>query len=265
VQGVDDDSNRRHKRFAGAASRPGLHARVTLLAGFHLEVSGEEVNLPLGPQRVVARLALAGRPSRSATAGQLWPDQPEERALNNLRSALHRLERSCPGIVQRVGGALTLHPWVWVDVHDLARWAKAVLSGEDGCMHDPPEGADTHEELLPGWYDDWVCLERERLQQLRIHALESWAEYLLAASRYGEALCIAYSVMQMEPLRESVNRLLIRVHIAEGNVVEALRRYETFRLMLASELGLEPSAKMIELLRPLRRTASGRMQAMTRR
>ena len=30
------------------------------------------------------------------------------------------------------------------------------------------------EELLPGWYDDWVLYEREKLEQRKIRALETW-------------------------------------------------------------------------------------------
>ena len=33
--------------------------------------------------------------------------------------------------------------------------------------------------LLPGWYDDWIVLEQQRRDQLRLHALEAAAEVLL--------------------------------------------------------------------------------------
>ncbi|MEU3454978.1 BTAD domain-containing putative transcriptional regulator [Micromonospora sp. NPDC006766] len=229
--------------------------RLTLLAGFKVEVGGQEIPLRPTAQHVVAYLAVAGRPSRSGTAGRLWPDQPEPQALNSLRSALHRLKRSCSGLVLRTGGMLCLNPLVQVDVHEVTQWARRMLSGADTGVVAPPAGVALDEELLPGWYDDWVCLERERLQQLRMHALESWAEHLLRAGRFGEALYAAYSVMRMEPLRESANRLVVRAHLAEGNAVEALRRYESYRAMLAGELGLEPSAQMTALVRTLCRIA----------
>jgi hypothetical protein len=56
-------------------------------------------------------------------------------------------------------------------------------------------------DLLPGWYDDCVLLERERVRQLHMHALEALAEKLAAAGRYGEAVPAAYAAVVAEPLR----------------------------------------------------------------
>ena len=111
-------------------------------------------------------------------------------------------------------------------------------------------------ELLPGWYDEWVLLERERLCQLRMHALEAWAGKLAAAGRYGEAIQAACAAVGVEPLRESAHRALVRVHLAEGNVAEAVRAYESFRALLAAELGVEPTAQMDALVCRFRRSAA---------
>ena len=111
-------------------------------------------------------------------------------------------------------------------------------------------------ELLPGWYDDWVLLERERIRQLRMHALEHVATRLTAAGRYGDALQVAYAAVGAEPLRESAHRTVVRVHLAEGNLVEALRAYEQFRILLRDDLGIQPSELMVRLVRGLRLSRS---------
>ena len=49
-------------------------------------------------------------------------------------------------------------------------------------------------------------------------------------------------------MRESAHRLLIQVHLAEGNRAEAGRQYEIYRNLLATELGIEPSASIKHLL-----------------
>jgi hypothetical protein len=41
---------------------------------------------------------------------------------------------------------------------------------------------------------------------------------------------------------------LIRAYVAEGNVCEAVRQFESFRKLLADELGIEPSTHVTSLL-----------------
>jgi DNA-binding SARP family transcriptional activator len=103
-------------------------------------------------------------------------------------------------------------------------------------------------DLLPGWYDDWVLHERERLRQLRLHALERAARIFLQERELDLAVALALEAVSAEPLRESANAVLISVYLAEGNVVDALRRYEQFRGQLHLELGLDPSPTMATLL-----------------
>jgi DNA-binding SARP family transcriptional activator len=226
---------------------------VTLLDGFEIHLGGRDRpmtsdRLPRGVQRLVARLCMSGRPPRSAVAGQLWPDVPESHAHASLRSALWRLQKAAPGLVEVSAGCLALADGVRVDVQELGEWARAVrdpdVPPEDFVVPD----AALLGELLPGWYDDWVLLERERLRQVRMHALEQVAARLAAAGRYGEALDAAYAAVRAEPLRESAHRTIVRVHFAEGNVAEALRAHSQFRALLQDELGVQPSELMTRLL-----------------
>jgi len=233
------------------------HARVSLLNGFELEVGdGHRPTavsaLPRSLQRLVAHLGLTGRPGRTAIAGQLWPDVPEEHAQGSLRSVLWRLQKAVPGLVTTWNGTLRLADGVAVDVQELDAWSRRVLErhGDIDSISAPPGGM--HGELLPGWYEDWVLLERERVRQMRMHGLERLAERLACAGRFGEAVEAAQAVVLAEPLRESGHRALIRVHLAEGNIVEALRQYEIFRAMLADELHVQPTPLMEALIYPVR-------------
>jgi DNA-binding SARP family transcriptional activator len=241
-----------------APTTPAATTRVALLDGFSLEIgdggSGTPVDdLPRGVQRLVAHLSLAGRPARGAIAGLLWPDVPEEHAHGSLRSALWRLQKVVPGLVECSGGALGLASDVRVDVREFAAWAQTVLDPAAGAEGLVTPDVTLQGELLPGWYDDWVLLERERLRQLRMHALEVLAERLVAAGRHGEAIEAAYAAVRGEPLRESAHRVLIRAHLAEGNVAEAVRAYESFCVMLDEELGVSPTAQMQALVSGIRR------------
>jgi DNA-binding SARP family transcriptional activator len=242
---------------AGLGVGPTSVRRVVLLDGFSLQ-SGDHRpgldggDLPPGVQRLVAHVSLSGRPARAAIAGQLWPDVVEEHALGSLRSTLWRLHKIAPGLIDASGGALSLAAGVRVDVRELSDWAERVRSPQAGAeeVRLPPGGL--RGDLLPGWYDDWVLLERERVRQLRLHTLEALAVRLAAMGRLADALEAAYEAVRTEPLRESAHRTVVRVHLMEGNLVEARRAHDVFREMLWEELGVHPSALMGELLRGIR-------------
>lgn len=227
-------------------------ARIVLLDGFALHLREEPEpasrNLPRAVQRLVARLSLSRCPDRNAIAGQLWPDVPECSAHGSLRSALWRLNRVAPGTVSASGGSLALAEGVRVDVRQLDAWASQVLDpdvrGDEISMPDDGLGG----ELLPGWREDWVLLERERVRQLRLHGLEALAEKLLACRRFGEAAEAAYAAGRADPLRESAHRVVVRIHLAEGNLAEARRAYENFRTLLMDTLGIAPTPQMTSLI-----------------
>lgn len=219
--------------------------RLSLLGAWQLTEPDRPVDVGTNGQRLYALLALRGRCDRSYLSGVLWPDCSDSHAHGNLRATLSRLHRrNLAGPLESMNGVLGLRGDVQVDVHDLVATAGAVL--DEGQVQPARSTLRrlTGDDLLVGWYDDWVLLERERLRQLRLHALETRAEQLAAAGRYGEAVDAALAAVRAEPLRESGVRALIRVHIAEGNHGEALRRYVAYRDRLRNELGLEPSPQM---------------------
>jgi DNA-binding SARP family transcriptional activator len=224
-------------------------ARLTLLDSFRLACEGEAVQVPMSAQRVLAFLALHDRPlQRSFVAGSLWLELPDNRAGASLRSALWRLPRCVPRVVEVSGHQLSLGPEVDVDLHAADAVARRVLnqSRPDGLDVDP---AALTGDLLPDWYEDWILVERESHRQLRLHALEKLCERLLDAGRLEQALELGLAAVAADPLRESAHRSVIRVHLEEGNVSEAMRQYRLFRNLLRNELGVEPSEQMQLLLR----------------
>jgi len=107
-------------------------------------------------------------------------------------------------------------------------------------------------ELLPGWYQEWVVVERERVHMQQVHGLELLCARLTRDGRYYEAVEAGLAAVRAEPLRESARCLLIGAHLASGNTAEALRQYELFRATLHRELGLQPSPHMEDLVGSLR-------------
>lgn len=237
--------------IAPSATAP-VGIRLGLLGTFEATVDGEVVALPMSAQRVLAFLALHGRSLlRSFVAGSLWLESTDDKAAGSLRSSLWRVNRDAR-FVEANGEQLRLHAGVAVDLDDATEQAQRLL---DPSTSDCPSLNRflMHDDLLPDWYDDWVAIERERYRQLRVHALEQLCERLLAAERFGEASEAGHAAVRIEPLRESAHRLVVRVHLAEGNESEALRHYNRFRDLLAGELALAPSAKMTALVEHLTR------------
>lgn len=233
------------------AERCGEHLPVAtdliLLDCFTLRYDGMSVATGLGGQRLLALLALRGRLPRTALAGTLWPNSTDARALASLRTALWQLGRRRPSPVETDHDHLSLRPAVVVDVHVVTGWASRIADGAA-----PDDDLDLSfaggGELLPGWYEDWVQFERERLRQMRLHALENVAVQLGQRRRYAAAIQTALEAIRLDPLRESAHRTLIGVHLSEGNVVEAVRNFDAFRCMLRAELGVEPSPRLRALV-----------------
>jgi DNA-binding SARP family transcriptional activator len=140
-----------------------------------------------------------------------------------------------------------LSPTVTVDVREVLRQTRTLLDGPDD-LDTSHFSAPLSDELLPGWYDDWVVLERERLRQLRLHALESLAALHIRRRRFPEAIEAALAAVQGEPLRESAQRCLIDAHLAEENVVEAVRQYRAYCELLDRELGIAPSLSLQQVV-----------------
>ncbi|MFI2711037.1 BTAD domain-containing putative transcriptional regulator [Micromonospora sp. NPDC018662] len=237
------------------AGDPVPRVALHLLGGFQLLHDEVPVVVPRGLQRVIALIGLRPAATRSHLAGLLWPETPEERALSSLRTALWRLRQDpcCP--LRTDGDTVRLGPTVHLDVDELVETAARV---RDGVVPRGAAGTGRH-DLLPGWYDDWVLLERERLRQLRLHMLEELAGNHLTAGRHGEALEAALEAMAAEPLRETPHRLVVRIHLAEGNAFEAVHAFYVYRDLLLRELRLEPSPAMTALLddtlAPIRRAS----------
>jgi DNA-binding SARP family transcriptional activator len=103
-------------------------------------------------------------------------------------------------------------------------------------------------ELLPGWYDDWTTLERERLRQRVLHALEALSREFRRRGRHAEAVEAALAAVNSEPLRESAQRVLVEAHLGECNWVEAERAFISYRDFLEKELGVSPSRDLNALV-----------------
>lgn len=223
--------------------------QLDLLGAWQLHQGTDVLGVPHRQQRLIALVALKGRRSRSYLASSLWPDSSEGRAASSLRSTLWQMAHELPGLLEHHSDAIALAADVRVDIHDLDR--------QLAMAHFSPDNAAEmverlrRAELLPGWYDDWVVEEQERLLELRLDSLESLARLLLAHHQAEMAARAALAARMLQPLRESSHQLLIQAYLENGNQAAALDAYHSLTVRLRSEWLLEPSIQTTNLVLPL--------------
>lgn len=247
----------RRARMARSSGRGRPAVRVSLLGTFALTEDGVSRAIPKAARRLVALLALHRRGlSRSRAAALLTPHLEPDSAAGSLRATLARLRATGLHLLAPEEGSLRLADDVSVDAWE--QEALAVQLASDAAeLPDAIEIDELVVELLPGWDDDWVLFERARLQDLFLHALEAHARRLAAQGTEVAALSAAYEVLRADPLRESAARLLVEMHLAEGNHAQAVRAYLDFRQRVRAALGVEPSGAMRALVAPLLPTSRG--------
>jgi DNA-binding SARP family transcriptional activator len=229
-------------------------ATLTLLRDFELRYDNEHVDVAPCAQRLIGFLAFQdGRPvRRTYVSGTLWSESSDAHAQASLRTALWRSPVcGAEPLVRASGTHLWLSPRAEIDVRTATARAHQLL----GLHAIDPTSIDVMAEVaayghdvLVGWYDEWVDSERERFRQLRLHVLDQLGELLLRAHRYAEAVEVALVALASDELRESAHRLLVRAHLCEGNIAEAMRQYRSYATRLAAQLGVRPSATMEELI-----------------
>jgi DNA-binding SARP family transcriptional activator/DNA-binding HxlR family transcriptional regulator len=229
------------------------HVEISLLGAFAIRIEGEAISvLSAGTQRILAYLAIHERSvTRLAMAGSMWPDVSEQHAGGSLRSALSRLDKPTKDSIRIASASLRLDDRVMVDFRQSKALAHRLLASGTS-----PNDADLSGEavaalsmdLLPDWYDEWVVDEAEAWRYSRRNALEAQSGFLCERGRWAEAAQAARSAISIDPLRESPQGSLIRVHLATGNQSEALKAYDQYRCRLHDELGLEPTNLLSDLI-----------------
>lgn len=228
---------------------------IRLLNGFEVRIGGRTVDFAPNTQRLLAFLGLHERPQpRRSVAGSLWIDHSERRAAANLRTALWKLGAPGRQLVASRAGQLSLAEDVTVDFRDVVCQARQLLHNTTGrevvrATDDTIVNIDVFAgDLLPDWDEDWILFERERLRQLRMHAIETVSRQLALAGRYAEAVDAGLAAVAADSLRESAHRVLIEAYLAEDNVAEARRQFERFRGLLWDSLHLIPSTDLAALV-----------------
>lgn len=183
-------------------------------------------------------------------------EQPEapDAALHNLVSRLRTMLRDIGDLAPEV---LTRPPGYLLSsaegVIDAERFERLVHAARESLPHHPDRAEAALGQALNLWRgpayadladEDLVRPEAMRLDELRSLATEERAEALLLLDRPGDAVPMLRSLIGEEPLREQAQGLLMRALYLSGRQADALDVFTDYRVVLADELGIDPSPNL---------------------
>ena len=232
--------------------------QVWLLGQFEIKLDGRRVVLAArAAQSLLAYLMLsAGTPHRrEKLAGLLWSELPEENARRNLRHEIWRIRKAlvspnAPNAEYILSDEFTLTfnrdaPF-WLDAAQFQHSStdlETLLSNLSLYRG----------ELLPGMYDDWVSLERERLQAVYGSKMQTLLEKLIEAQRWNTAIEWSERWIAQGETPEPAYRALMLAHAASGNRAQIATTYNRCQQALEQELGVEPSEETNALYQQIMR------------
>jgi DNA-binding SARP family transcriptional activator len=221
---------------------------IFLLGQFKLLANDIVFDLPSrSAQSLLAILALNAGVAyrREKLAGLLWPEASESNARGYLRQALWRIRKSLEK------AALSWHEYLTISDINIAFNEKSDYWLDVNLLLEPPEAQTVeqiidavslyHGEFLPGFYDDWVVPERDRLLATYHRKMGLLLTRLRESRRWEDALQWAEVWLQLGHSPEPAFRALMLAHAGLGNHSMVSAAYQRCVEVLNRELGLDPS------------------------
>ena len=238
-----------------------------ILGPLSVRIDGTEV--PAGGPKQRALLALlllsANRVvSRDRLVAELFPEQSVNAADHALRNHVSRLRKVLapateePRLVARPPGYLLRVEPEELDIElfeKLVAWAREALAiGDAGAA---AELLGRAERLWRGRpladleFEPFARLEVERLEEVRLGAVEERIDAELALGRHAALVSELEALVEEHPYRERFRAQLMLALYRSGRQAEGLHVYRRTRAFFVDELGLEPGVELQELERAI--------------
>lgn len=179
----------------------------------------------------------------------LWPGQPPAAVDAALNALISKLRRALgPDVLEgRTSLRLRLES-AWVDLdaatEAIHRAESSLARGECAPAWGPSLVAlfVAEREFMPGEDAPWVDEQRRLLAEIRLRALECYAQAALGigGTELVAAVRASRQLVRLAPLRETGHRSLMQALARQGNTAEALRVYTALCDTLRDELGISP-------------------------
>ncbi|WP_394796797.1 BTAD domain-containing putative transcriptional regulator [Armatimonas sp.] len=219
---------------------------------------GDEVVTHFRTQKTAALLAFlafhsGNSQSREELIERFWPESELEQGRMSLRTALSALRKL-------FGERLTTdNTTAMLSVNtDHARFERALRAARSERLAETERLERLSEAveiyggpLLPGFYEDWVLHERDRLAAAQVAALAALARWHAALREIPKALDYARRAAAADPLNEEIRADLIRLLRKANRPGEALRQFQDLEKLLDEQLAQKPSASTAALVEGL--------------
>jgi len=231
-----------------------MSLKIYLLGQFKLQANDQQFELPSRPaQSLLAYLALNAGVSqrREKLAALLWPEATENNARGYLRQALWRLRKSLdnaslPAVdylhISDISLTFDDQADFWLDAHQLLS-----DTGQQTLDELIATAALYQGELLPGFYDEWVVLERDHLLNAYHQVMSQMLEALIRACRWDEALEWSDHWIRFGYAPEPAFRAMMRAYAGSGDQGMVSATYQRCCESLKRELDLDPSPETRQL------------------
>jgi DNA-binding SARP family transcriptional activator len=230
-----------------------------------LEVREGSQSIPIRRGKPAALLALLilrrnDVASTDVLVDELWENGEPPSAAKALQTYVSELRRVLPdGMLETRPPGYVLH--VDHEALDSDRF-EALLARARGELAEgrPEEARRILDEALGLWrgraladftYERFAEAERQRLDELRLAAVEARIEADLAQGAGAELVSELQTLVREHPYREAFTRQLMIALYRAGRQADALERYRESRRTLHDTLGLEPSPELQRLERAI--------------
>ena len=191
-----------------------------------------------------------------------WPDDDPAAVeknfhptISHIRKALNSRQTLKQNFLIFRDGAYQLNPDLsyLIDTEEFDRLvadAEAAKREKDNArLRTALEGAHAlyRGEFMPGVYENWAEERRGHYEEQFGRVTGALAKLSLAERRLAEALKYATESLKLDPYREDMHRLTLKVLAAQKKLPAAKKHFNEMRTVFRSELGIDASPETLRL------------------
>jgi LuxR family maltose regulon positive regulatory protein len=208
------------------------------------------------------------RVAKDVVIDMFWPDEDPATVeknfhptISHIRKALNNRQSLKQNFLVFRDGAYQLNPELsyFIDSEEFERHvadAEAAKREKDSeRLRASLEAAHAlnRGEFMSGIYEDWVDERRNYYTEQTARVTGALAKLALSEKRYAAAQKFASESLDVDPYREDMHRLIMKILAARGKPAAVKKHFNAMRTLFKSELDIEPSPETRRLAAELER------------